>query len=101
MRNFTAVLSEAGSNLAKARWPHLAQPFLFWFGNQKGDGGMKKWQIFQTGVAMGPYSTDTWRVGRQIDSGQPLHGGNIEFTKGLYDTRDEAEKALSEALKSS
>jgi len=44
------------------------------------------------------YYTDpvssTYRIGARISKKEPLHGGNIHWLDGLFDTREDAQAAL-------
>lgn len=42
--------------------------------------------------------SSTYRIGAKIRPDEPLHGGNIHFVEGLFDSREEAQAALEAML---
>lgn len=60
--------------------------------------------VMRDGLEYRVFYTDpvssTYRIGARISKKEPLHGGNIHWLDGLFDTREDAQAALDAMLAS-
>lgn len=60
--------------------------------------------VMRDGLEYRVFYTDpvssTYRIGARISKKEPLHGGNIHWLDGLFDTREDAQASLDAMLAS-